>query len=83
VVYAKRLFAGPQALLACLLRYTHRVAIANSRLLAFNDQGVIFLLFRAGVARSGFSWFGCIVKGPAPDLYVAIDVLDSGPDPQW
>jgi hypothetical protein len=55
VVYAKRLFAAPQAVLACLLRYTHRVAIANSRLLAFNDQGVIFLLFRAGVARSGFS----------------------------
>ncbi len=42
VVYAKRPFAGPQAVLAYLSRYTHRVAIANSRLLKFNDQGVTF-----------------------------------------
>ena len=30
-VYAKRPFAGPEAVLAYLSRYTHRVAIANSR----------------------------------------------------
>ena len=42
VVYAKRPFAGPEAVLAYLARYTHRVAIANSRLLTFNDQGVTF-----------------------------------------
>ena len=42
VVYAKRPFDGPQAVLAYLSRYTHRVAIANSRLLKFNDQGVTF-----------------------------------------
>ncbi len=42
VVYAKRPFAGPEAVLAYLSRYTHRVAIANSRLLAFNGQGVTF-----------------------------------------
>jgi len=42
VVYAKRPFAGPEAVLAYLARYTHRVAIANSRLLKFNDQGVTF-----------------------------------------
>jgi len=42
VVYAKRPFAGPEAVLAYLARYTHRVAIANSRLLAFNEQGVTF-----------------------------------------
>ena len=42
VVYAKRPFAGPEAVLAYLSRYTHRVAIANSRLLAFNEQGVTF-----------------------------------------
>ena len=42
VVYAKRPFAGPEAVLAYLSRYTHRVAIANSRLLTFNDQGVTF-----------------------------------------
>ena len=34
VVYAKRPFAGPQAVLAYLSRYTHRVAISNSRLLS-------------------------------------------------
>ena len=42
VVYAKRPFAGPKAVLSYLSRYTHRVAIANSRLLKFNDQGVTF-----------------------------------------
>ena len=42
VVYAKRPFSGPEAVLAYLSRYTHRVAIANSRLLKFNDQGVTF-----------------------------------------
>ncbi len=42
VVYAKRPFAGPEAVLAYLSRYTHRVAIANSRLLACDDQGVTF-----------------------------------------
>jgi hypothetical protein len=42
VVYAKRPFAGPQAVLAYLSRYTHRVAIANSRLVAFDDNGVTF-----------------------------------------
>ena len=42
VVYAKRPFAGPQAVLAYLARYTHRVAISNSRLLALDDSGVTF-----------------------------------------
>ena len=42
VVYAKRPFDGPEAVLAYLARYTHRVAIANSRLLAFDDAGVTF-----------------------------------------
>ena len=42
VVYAKRPFAGPEAVLAYLSRYTHRVAIANSRLIALDDQGVTF-----------------------------------------
>jgi Putative transposase/Transposase zinc-binding domain len=41
-VYSKRPFAGPQAVLAYLARYTHRVAIANNRLLAAGDQGVTF-----------------------------------------
>jgi hypothetical protein len=42
VVYAKRPFGGPEAVLAYLSRYTHRVAIANSRLIAFDQQGVTF-----------------------------------------
>jgi hypothetical protein len=41
-VYAKRPFAGPEAVLAYLARYTHRVAIANSRLIARDEQGVTF-----------------------------------------
>ena len=42
VVYAKRPFAGPEAVLAYLARYTHRVAISNSRLIALDDAGVTF-----------------------------------------
>ena len=42
VVYAKRPFGGPEAVLAYLSRYTHRVAISNSRLLARDDTGVTF-----------------------------------------
>ncbi len=42
VVYAKRPFAGPSAVLAYLSRYTHRVAISNSRLLALDERGVSF-----------------------------------------
>ncbi|MDP6019690.1 MAG: IS91 family transposase [Alphaproteobacteria bacterium] len=42
VVYAKRPFAGPQAVLAYLSRYTHRVAIANSRLISLDEGGVTF-----------------------------------------
>jgi Putative transposase/Transposase zinc-binding domain len=41
-VYCKRPFAGPQAVLAYLSRYTHRVAIANSRLIAADGKGVTF-----------------------------------------
>jgi hypothetical protein len=42
VVYAKRPFAGPAAVLAYLGRYTHRVAIANSRLVALAGGRVSF-----------------------------------------
>jgi hypothetical protein len=41
-VYAKPPFAGPEAVLAYLARYTHRVAIANSRLFALDERGVTF-----------------------------------------
>ncbi len=42
VVYAKRPFAGPSQVLAYLARYTHRVAIGNSRLVDLDDQHVSF-----------------------------------------
>jgi Putative transposase/Transposase zinc-binding domain len=41
-VYARPPFAGPEAVLAYLARYTHRVAIANSRLIALDARGVTF-----------------------------------------
>ncbi len=40
VVYAKAPFAGPEAVLAYLSRYTHRVAISNRRLISFDEAGV-------------------------------------------
>ena len=42
VVYAKRPFAGPSQVLAYLARYTHRVAINNSRLISLADGEVRF-----------------------------------------
>jgi hypothetical protein len=42
VVYAKRPFAGPEAVLAYLSRHTHRVAILNQRLIALDERGVTF-----------------------------------------
>jgi Putative transposase len=42
VVYAKPPFAGPEAVLAYLSRYTHRVAISNRRLIRFDEDGVTF-----------------------------------------
>jgi hypothetical protein len=41
-VYAKRPFAGPKAVLAYLSRYTHRVAISNTRIIAHDERGVSF-----------------------------------------
>jgi hypothetical protein len=54
VVYAKAPFAGPEAVLAYLSRYTHRAAISNSRLIAFDETGVTFRYKdyrRAGIDR--------------------------------
>src|SRR5215210_1310572 len=58
VVYAKRPFAGPEAVLAYLSRYTHRVAICNSRLLALDDRGVTFRWkdYRARDGAPGREW---------------------------
>ncbi len=44
VVYAKPPFGGPEQVLAYLARYTHRVAIANSRIVSLDD------------GRVGFTW---------------------------
>ena len=58
VVYAKRPFAGPEAVLAYLSRYTHRVAISNSRLLALDERGVTFRWkdYRARDGAKGRAW---------------------------
>jgi hypothetical protein len=42
VVYAKRPFSGPEAVLAYLSRYTHRVAISNRRLVRCDERGITF-----------------------------------------
>ena len=42
VVYAKQPFGGPEAVLAYLSRYTHRVAISNHRLMSANADAVVF-----------------------------------------
>jgi hypothetical protein len=42
IVYSKRPFGGPEAVLAYLSLYTHRIAISNSRLVSFDDAGVTF-----------------------------------------
>jgi hypothetical protein len=49
-LYSKPPFAAPKAVLAYLARYTHRVAIANSRLITFDHSGVTFRYkdYRAG-----------------------------------
>ncbi len=41
-VYAKSPFAGPEAVLAYLARYTRRVAISNSRLVGLDERGITF-----------------------------------------
>jgi len=56
VVYAKRPFAGPQQVLSYLARYTHRIAISNSRITAYDGQRVTFRVKdyrKQGEARYG------------------------------
>ena len=58
MVYTKRPFGGPDAVLAYLSRYTHRIAIANSRLVAFDGERVTLgrtesrLLFGDSIAEA-------------------------------
>ncbi len=42
IAYAKRPFAGPEQVIECLGRYTHRVAISNNHVIAINNDGVTF-----------------------------------------
>jgi hypothetical protein len=42
VVYAKKPFSGPQAVLEYLSRYTHRVAISNRRIIQYDTHTVTF-----------------------------------------
>jgi hypothetical protein len=66
VVYAKRPFGGPEAVLAYLARYTHRVAISNSRLIAVDDNAVTFRWkdYRARSAATGKEWIKTMKLAP-------------------
>jgi hypothetical protein len=61
VVYAKPPFGGPDAVLAYLSRYTHRIAIANSRLVVFDGE------------RVTFKWKDYRVKGDARYKLMTLD----------
>jgi hypothetical protein len=61
-VYAKPPFAGPEAVLAYLARYTHRVAISNSRLIGFDERGVTFRY--KDYRRNGRARFGTMTLAP-------------------
>jgi len=58
VVCANRPFAGPKAVLTYLSRYTHRVAISNSRLIRLDDNRVTFKWkdYRARGKAPGKAW---------------------------
>jgi hypothetical protein len=61
-VYAKPPFVGPEAVLAYLARYTHRVAISNSRLVSLDARGVTFRY--KDYRRSGRARFGTMTLMP-------------------
>jgi hypothetical protein len=48
VVYCKAPYAGPEQVLRCISRYTHRVAISNRRLVAADSEAIAF---REGLSR--------------------------------
>ena len=61
-VYTKPPFAGPEAVLAYLARYTHRVAISNSRLVSLDERGVTFRY--KDYRRNGRARFGMMTLMP-------------------
>jgi hypothetical protein len=86
VVYAKRPFAGPEAVLAYLSRYTHRVAIANSRLLALDEHTVTFRWkdYRARDGAKGGEWIKTMTL--SADEFIRrflLHVLPLRPVRQW
>lgn len=64
VVYSKAPFAGPDAVLAYLARYTHRVAISNSRLVTFDG------------ARVGFRYKDYRAEGEARQKLMTVDARE-------
>jgi hypothetical protein len=61
VVYAKPPFTGPEAVFAYLARYTHRVAISNSRLVSLDEAGVTFRY--KDYRRDGAERYGTMTLG--------------------
>ncbi len=80
VVYAKSPFGGPEAVLAYLSRYTHRVAIANSRLVAFDGNTVSFKWkdYRAAKANRGHERYKTMTVGA--DEFVRRFLIHTLPD---
>ena len=74
VVYAKPPFGGPERVLAYLARYTHRTAIANSRLVAVADDEVAFTY--KDYRRAGRSRVMCL----APQEFIRRFLLHVLPD---
>jgi len=76
-VYAKHPFAGPKAVLAYLARYTHRVAISNSRLLSVDPEGVTFRV--KDYRRSGAERYRTMTLAPGEFMRrFLLHVLPSG-----
>jgi len=76
-VYAKRPFAGPKAVLAYLSRYTHRVAISNSRLIKADNKGVTFRV--KNYRRNGAARYTMMTLSPHEFIRrVLIHVLPKG-----
>jgi hypothetical protein len=74
IVYSKPPFGSPEHVLAYLGRYTHRVAIANSRLVSADDKGVSFRWrdYRRGNAPR--------VMSLAPDEFIRRFLIHTLPD---
>jgi hypothetical protein len=73
VVYAKKPFAGPQHVFRYLGRYTHRVGIANSRVVAVGDEYVTFLTKNGkSLTLSPVEFLARFVQHVLPKGYVKI-----------